>query len=385
MNLFFVNHSDIPRTEVFTLGQHLGERGHQVTILYPSDGKHIPAHGTIDVVPFPARFLPKIHYVLPNFREQYKLLQDLISHEECELIQACDYDYLTSIPPIFLKRKSGIPLVLTTDAFPGLSWFFGDRFVDGMARNYTKTIGKRILNAYDRLVLLSNRLVDDAVTLGVPREKIHVIPIGVDLSRFRPGIDGSDLRSDLGIRDDERIILFVGRLTLVKRIDMLIELSRMLSREGIRFRVVIVGDGEYGEYYRQMAQGVGGMIFLGPVPPVEMPRYYALADIVVLPSLSEGLPNVLLEASASGKPVIATDVGGIRDIILHGTSGYLFDAGDIRSLYACIMQLFSDTGLAERMGRAGFKHVSENFSWRIVTDAYEAMYREMLDVYPGST
>jgi glycosyltransferase involved in cell wall biosynthesis len=385
MDLFLVNHSDIPRTEVFTLGQHLGERGHQVTILYPSDGKRIPAHGKVDVVPFPARFLPKIHYVLPNFRRQYKLLQDLTSNEGYELIQACDYDYLTSVPPILLKRKRGTPLVLTTDAFPGLSWFFGDRFVDGMARIYTRTIGKRILNAYDRLVLLSSRLVNDAVTLGVPREKIHVIPIGVELSRFRPGVDGSDLRSDLGIRDDERVILFVGRLALVKRVDMLIELSRLLSREGVKFRMVIVGDGEYGEYYRQMAQGVDNVIFLGPIPPAKMPRYYALADIVILPSLSEGLPNVLLEASASGKPVIATDVGGIRDIVLHGTSGYLFGAGDLRSLHTYTMQLLSDTGQAERMGRAGFKHVSEHFSWGVVTDAYEAMYLELLNACPEAT
>jgi glycosyltransferase involved in cell wall biosynthesis len=380
MNLCLVNHSDIPRAEVFTLGQHLGERGHQVTVLYPSDGKHIPPQGKMDIVPFPARFLPKIHYVLPNFRRQYQLLHEFTSREGCELIQACDYDYLTSVPPILLKRNTGTPLVLTTDAFPGLSWFFGDRFVDEVARVYTRTAGKRILNAYDRLVLLSNRLVSDAVTLGVPHEKIHVIPIGVDVARFRPGVDGSDLRSSLGIRDDELVILFVGRLALVKRVDMLIDLSRLLLREQVKFRMVIVGDGEYGEYYRQMAQGVENVMFLGSIPSTDMPRYYALADLVILPSLSEGLPNVLLEASASAKPVIATDVGGISDIVLHGTSGYLVDAGDLRSLYTHTMQLLDAPDQARRMGWAGFEHVSEHFNWRAVTDAYEAMYLEMLAV-----
>jgi len=332
----------------------------------------------VDIVPFPARFLPKIHYVLPNFRRQYQLLHEFTSREGCELIQVCDYDYLTSVPPILLKRKISIPLVLTTDAFPGLSWFFGDRFVDGVARIYTRTAGRRILNAYDRLVLLSSRLVNDAVTLGVPHEKIHVIPIGVDLARFRPGVDSSELRSGLGIRDDELVILFVGRLALVKRVDMLIDLSRLLSREQVKFRMVIVGDGEYGEYYRQMAQGMENVIFLGSIPSADMPRYYALADLVLLPSLSEGLPNVLLEASASAKPVIATDVGGIPDIVLHGTSGYLVDAGDLRSLYTYTMQLFDDMEQARRMGWAGFEHVSEHFNWRTVTDAYEAMYLEML-------
>ncbi|PKL61144.1 MAG: hypothetical protein CVV31_13065 [Methanomicrobiales archaeon HGW-Methanomicrobiales-2] len=379
MHLCLVNHSDLPRTEVFTLGQHLGERGHQVTILYPSDGKRIPAHAKVDVVPFPARFLPKIHYVLPNFRRQYQLLQEFTSNEGCELIQACDYDYLTSVPPILLKRKNGTPLVLTTDAFPGLSWFFGNRLVDDVARIYTRTVGKRILNAYDRLVLLSSKLVNDAVTLDVPHEKIRVIPIGVDLARFRSGVDGSDLRSDLAIRDEDRVILFVGRLTLVKRVDMLIELSRLLSRERVKFRLVIVGDGEYGEYYRQMAQGVENVTFVGSVPSAEMPRYYALADLVILPSLSEGLPNVLLEASASAKPIIATDVGGISDIVLHGRSGYLIGAGDLHSLYTYTMQLLDDMEQARQMGWAGFEHVSQYFGWQTVTDAYEAMYLDVLD------
>jgi len=166
---------------------------------------------------------------------------------------------------------------------------------------------------------------------------------------------------------------------------MLIDLSRLLLREQVKFRMVIVGDGEYGEYYRQMAQGVENVMFLGSVPSADMPRYYALADLVILPSLSEGLPNVLLEASASAKPVIATDVGGISDIVLHGTSGYLVDAGDLRSLYTRTMQLLDAPDQARRMGWAGFEHVSEHFNWRAVTDAYEAMYLEMLAVSSDSS
>lgn len=350
MNLCLVNHSDVPRAEVFTLGRHLAKRGHRVTVIYPSDGKQILTDEIIDVVSFPARFIPKIHYALPDFRKQYHLLQDLVADKGCDVIQSCDYDYLTSIPPIHIKKKLGVPLVLTTDAFPGFSWRFGNQFVDSVAWIYTWTLGRWVINAYDRFVLLSNRLANDAINLGVPQEKTHVIPLGVDLDRFRPGIDGSSLRSRLSIQNDEVVILFVGRLTLVKRVEMLIELSRSLSREMIKYRIVIVGDGDYGDYYRQMARGVPNIIFAGAIPSVEMPRYYALADIVILTSLSEGLPNVLLEASASGKPVIATDVGGIPDIILHGKSGYLFNPEDSGSLCDYTMKLLSDVEQARRMG-----------------------------------
>ena len=241
--------------------------------------------------------------------------------------------------------------------------------------DYTRTLGRRI-NAYHRLVLLSSRLAND--TVNSASQKGAYYPSGSGSDRFRPGIDGTDLRSSL-IQDDEAVILFVGRLALVKRVDMLIELSRLLSREMVKFRMVVVGDGEYGNYYRQMAQGMPNVLFLGFIPSVEMPQYYALADIVILPSLSEGLPNVLLEASASGKPIIATDVGGIPDIVLHGRSGYLFRAGDLDSLYDYTMKLLSDMELAKRMGLAGFEHVSQYFGWRAVTDAYEAIYLDMLD------
>jgi len=383
MNLCLINHSDIPRTEVFTLGRYLGERGHDVTVVYPSDGRQIPAEGKIDAVPFPARFVPKIHYVLPDFRAQYRLLQDLTVRDGCELVQSCDYDYLTSIPPILVKRKNGVPLVLTTDAFPGFTWYFGNRFVDAVAWVYTRTLGKQILNAYDRLVLLSGRLASDAVNLGVSQDRTRIIPIGVDLDRFRPEIDGSGLRSNLGIQDDEVVFLFVGRLALVKRVDMLIELSRLLSREKVKFRMVIIGDGDYGDHYRQMAHGLQNVIFLGFISSAEMPLYYALADIVILPSLSEGLPNVLLEASASGKPVIATNVGGIPDIVLHGKSGYLFQAGDLHSLYNCTMRLLSDMDQAKRMGLVGFEHVSRHFDWQVIVDAYEAMYLDVMNSCSG--
>lgn len=122
MNLCLVNHSDVPRAEVFTLGRHLAKRGHRVTVIYPSDGKQILTDEIIDVVSFPARFIPKIHYALPDFRKQYHLLQDLVADKGCDVIQSCDYDYLTSIPPIHIKKKLGVRWFsqqMHFPAFPG--------------------------------------------------------------------------------------------------------------------------------------------------------------------------------------------------------------------------------------------------------------------------
>ena len=378
MEICLINPADIPRSEVFDLGYHLSKNGHEITILYPTNGKIVNAKGGIKTISFSAYFLPKIHYAIPNLRKEYQIISKLVKAEKCEVIQACDYDYLTALPPIFVKRGTNIPIVLSTDAFPGVSWFFGNSFVDTTAKIYTRTLGKFIIDSYDVLVLLSNKITEDAMSLGVTKEKIRVIPIGVDFEHFNPRVDESDLKTKLHMKDNEKVLLFVGRLSLVKRIDILIDLTKKLLKEGFEIKTLIVGDGEYKNYYETLAKPIKNIIFVGSVPHTEIHKYFAVADVFILTSMSEGLPNVLLEVSACGKPIVATNTGGISDIIIHGKTGFLVKPNNVDSFVYYVKLLLKDETLSRKLGENGYEHVRKQFNWNVITKKYESIYEEVV-------
>jgi glycosyltransferase involved in cell wall biosynthesis len=375
MKICLINPTDFPRTEVFDLSSHLSHAGYEVTILFPTNNKDLNAD--VKKVPFPAYFLPKIHYTIPHLINEYSKISDLVIKGNYDIIQACDYDYLTCLPPLFVKRKTNIPLVITTDAFPGISWFFGNHFVDTVGKIYTQTLGKLMFNFCDKLVVLSNNLAEDSKNIGILQKKVCVIPNGVNFNQFSPDVDGTEIRKKLNISNNEKIILFVGRLSLVKRIDVLIDVTKKLSKEGLRVKTVIVGDGEYRDYYYKLAQSCNDIIFISSVPHSEIQKYYAMADVFMLPSLSEGLPNVLLEVAACAKPIVATNTGGISDIVIHGKTGFLVEQGDINSFIEFIKLILNDEELSKRLGNNAYKYVKSKFDWSVIVKSYTKMYESI--------
>lgn len=377
MKVCLVNCVDTPRSEVDDVGYYLSRRGHEITIIYPDLKRRTFEKNGIKRISFKACFLPKIHYTIPNIIEEYNILINKLKKENYDIIQACDYDYLTSLGPILIKKRFDTPILLTTDAFPGVSWFYGNKFVDLVGKIYTNSLGQFILNSYDKLLFLYKDLSRQAIFFGIEGEKIHVIPNGVDFEQFNANINGSIIRSYLDVKEDEKIILFVGRLALVKRVDILIESTKILSKYGYKIRTIIIGDGPYKEMYKRMAGKDKNILFLGRICKNDLPAYYAASDIFVLPSLSEGLPTVLLEAAASGKPIVASNVGGISDIVRHKSTGFLVEPGDVMSFVYYIKLLLDDENLAYMMGYNACKHAKRNFNWDGIIEKYENIYRNV--------
>ena len=388
MRLCFISPSDSPRTVVNELALKLvTKRNYEVTILQPTNnrrlvGKTYPetAHKRIEIIYFPSFFLPKTDYVIPYFHKENKVIYKLLSESQCEVIQACDYDYLTSIAPIFIKRKCNLPIVLTTDALPGYSWSYGDVIVDVAAKLYTYSIGRWILKGYDAVILLYKALADEAKSLGVPQEKIHVIPNGIDFQDFRKNTDVNGLRAKFSIQDDERILLYVGRLSDIKRLEILIALTKKLLRDGLKVKTVIVGEGYSRKDLERLSSSIKrNVVFAGYVPHDQIYKYYFMTDVFVLPSLSEGLPTVLLEASAAGKPSVASHVNGVPDIVIHGETGFLVDKSDINSYVRYVKLLLADENLLRNMGKKAAEFVKENFNWNTVVDKYDGIYRRIVN------
>lgn len=176
------------------------------------------------------------------------------------------------------------------------------------------------LRSADGVFTVSEDLRRQVVGLGVPAERAQVTYRGVDRTRFSPG-DRSNARSRLGLHAESRLFLWVGRMEPVKGLDLLVQSAQILRQRGCRFQIILAGDGsERGRLERVVAgQGLSDYVrFVGKVPHSELPDWYRAADRTVLTSLSEGVPNVLLESHACGTPFISTRVGGVAEIAVDG-------------------------------------------------------------------
>jgi glycosyltransferase involved in cell wall biosynthesis len=192
----------------------------------------------------------------------------------------------------------------------------------------------------DRVVAVSRGLADKARELGVPEHKIVLVPNGVDRELFHPQ-DRSAARQALGLAayGDRPLILYVGRLERAKGTVELLTAFQRLAGTRPEPVLALVGEGSDGERCREAARALPGRVLIpGPHPLAEVARWMAACDLLVLPSWNEGTPNVLLEALASGRRVVATRVGGIPDVIHSPVLGELVPARD-------------DAALAEAIGR----------------------------------
>jgi len=176
----------------------------------------------------------------------------------------------------------------------------------------------KVLHATDAVIPVSDDLKTKLIGIGIAADKVHVVPRGVDSDRFSPG-SRDDSRRKLNIRPDARVVVWVGRMVPVKGLDVLLDAcGRLLHGAGaLPFHLYLVGDGPLRETlsHRAVKLGVaGGVSFVGAVPHSELVDWYRAADLTVLPSRSEGVPNVLRESLACGTPFVASAVGGIPEI-----------------------------------------------------------------------
>ena len=168
----------------------------------------------------------------------------------------------------------------------------------------------------DAVIAVSRGLGAQAAALGADPRAVTIVYNGIDTSLFHPGSRPA-ARSSLGYPSADPLVVFAGNLVAVKGLDVLLDALASLRRRGQRFQCALIGDGPLRESLRSRAQTLGifpRLRFVGARPLREIPNWYRAADVVVLPSRSEGVPNVLLEATACGAPFIATRVGGIPEI-----------------------------------------------------------------------
>ncbi len=204
-----------------------------------------------------------------------------------------------------------------------------------------------IINALETanaITVVSNSLKDELIDAGFSEKKITVIPNGVDISKFNP-LPEQECRQLLGIDLKTPVILYVGRLSSEKNIKSLIKTSSVLVQKGYKFNLYIIGDGPLQSELKYLTEKFNiseHVFFMGNIEHEEIIKWMAACNYFCLPSLREGCPNVVLEALSCGRPVIASRVGAIPDIVNENT-GVLFIPDDIDSMTTGFEKAFNKT------------------------------------------
>jgi glycosyltransferase involved in cell wall biosynthesis len=185
------------------------------------------------------------------------------------------------------------------------------------------------------------------VDRGIPPERIKILPRGLDIDLFHPTRRDESFWKERGLRQGELAMLYVGRVSKEKNLDLTVTVARRVAEAGVR--PVFVGD---GPYRAEMERLLPDAIFTGVLSGVDLAIAYASADFFVFPSTTDTFGNVILEAQASGQATVVSDVGGPRDLVKDGENGFVTKAFDVEQIVDRVNQLASDPKLRERMGIA---------------------------------
>jgi phosphatidyl-myo-inositol dimannoside synthase len=255
----------------------------------------------------------------------------------------------------------------------------------------SRMIGRVVRGTFERAAAVtapSTDLLVRAKALGA-REPLELIPYGADVATFDASPEvGSAVRARLGIGADDLLVVGIGRLVPVKGFDVLVDAFATASKGDERLRLVLVGDGPEGA---ELARRVASLdisrstTLVGAVTHGEIPGFLAAADVVAVPSVQrdgfvDGLPNVALEAMAAGKPLIASRVGGLPDLVRADETGLLVDEQNAAQLAEAILALARDRERRTQLGSAAQAEMRQKRSWTSVAarfvDVYEKTRRD---------
>lgn len=241
-----------------------------------------------------------------------------------------------------------------------------------IAQRAYDAVRRRSLTASDRILGNSRFTAGLVRELGVPDERVRLTHCGTDPERFRP-TDASELRARHGI-GSRPVLLTIARLVPRKAIDLVLRAFAEVRSAVPDAMYVIAGDGPDLKRLRGLAQEFGDAVrFVGPVSDAELPAWYSLGDVFVMPARSEppdieGFGIVFLEASACERAVVAARAGGIPDAVDEGVTGLLISPGDERELARRLIELLSDPARRAELGRRGRERVLAEFTWDRVAD-----------------
>lgn len=357
---------DILRDYIYELSARQTKRGHSVDVvtwkrnggfsekrvsegfvIHRLTGLNLGIRGAIQEYPY-----------IPSLSAMIEKLKPEVVHAESHL-------FLTTVQAVRKARKLGLPCVVTVHGV------FAERgfAVNSAQLAYLRTLGLEVLRGADVVVCLTRSDVEEVVRLGCSLKRVRLIPNAVDTELFRPS----------GERESS-LVVWVGRFVPEKGVEYLIEAARMVVDEFKDVRFLLVG---YGPLKTKMMRlvherGLDEFVrFVGPLSRDEVAEVLGRAGVFVLPSLSEGMPLALLEGMSCGNAVVASDVGGIAEVVRDYDNGVLVSPRDAKELASSILMLFRDDGLRRKLAEHARETVEKEHSWNSILAQLDSVYESI--------
>jgi glycosyltransferase involved in cell wall biosynthesis len=302
------------------------------------------------------------------------------------------------LPGLVAARAAGLGVVMqpeTNGELSGEAWTWGKAWGGGLAGRLARALfaSRNLwLRDAEAFIAMSRAIGEEMLAAGVPRDRVFVVPHGVDTARFRPAeaAERAELRGRLGLPGGV-LAAWTGRLLRGKGVETLLEAFALVAGELPDLRLLLIGSGEgqalsiEDELRRRSGESdlAGRVLFAGRVERVE--DALRAADLFVFPSVFEGLGISLVEAAACGLPAVASRTGGIVDVVEDGRSGLLVPPGDLAALAEGLRALAASADRRAAMGREARRVALERFDERDGVDRYRAVFRGVTPRRPSSS
>ena len=366
---------------VYDLSHRLIKDGHQVTVVtyrdgdtsYYEDDEGINVYRVDNYMIHPNNFIDWIMQL--NFNMVAKASELMNKFGKFDVIHA--HDWLVSYAAKSLKEAYDVPMVATIHATENGR----NSGIHDETQRYINDSEWQLTYEASEVIVNSNYMKNEIQRIfGLPYDKINVIPNGVKLDKFE-GIERDyDLRRQYAM-DNEKIILYVGRLVYEKGVQNLIGAMPKILENYHDSKLVICGRGGMMDELKQEAHNLGideKVYFVGYCDAAKVQKMYINADIAVFPSTYEPFGIVALEGMLSGTPTVVSDVGGLNEIVEHGVTGMKSYAGNSNSIADSVLALLYDQELCNRVSSNAIEVVKEKYNWNVIAQSTFKTYEKAI-------
>jgi len=386
---------DTQATYVHDINRHLVRRGNSVIVVTPGDPSLSTrdAFDGVEVVRFPLTLPPDLTYgrvaqsqvsligrvarlaVMAHYLEAQYRATVTVAREQAAGVVHAHWAIPTGPAAVLAARKLRLPCVITMHG--GDVYVNPEQGYDFPTRWYVRPALRWTLRKANALTAITEDCRAHALRAGAPPESIRLVFNGTDLERFSPPANGAT-QPDAGF--GPHMVFACRQLFPRKGIRFLIEAAAQLKPRYPDLKLVVAGDGFERPELVRLAERLGiapDVTFLGWVPNEQLPPYYRAAAVSVIPSLEEGFGIPAAEAMGCEVPVVASDAGGLPEVVEHGVTGLVVPRGDATALAGAISTLLGDSALRRRMGLAGRARALRLFDWDRTAERFEEIYRDI--------